>query len=49
MAIFGTVAAEIMRREREKQLAECIARRVAQGMSGSDARAACEREWGAEQ
>lgn len=44
MAIFGAVAAEAMRRERERRLAECVARRVAHGMIEEDARAACERE-----
>lgn len=44
MAIFGAVAAEAMRRARERLLAECIARRVALGASEGEARAACERE-----
>lgn len=44
MAIFGAVAAEVMRRERERQLEECVARKVAAGLSERQARDACRRE-----
>lgn len=46
MAIFGGIAAEVIRQERERRLADCIARKRREGMSEEEAMRSCMEETG---